>query len=108
MYHPRILSKGNVDERSKFTDQEGQSPGSDLNTENLEYDARVVCLVNELARVRNYVCIKRDNAEWYAGEGRMFRFTWVYFLRFLQFLRFGGLPHSPMPISVSFNSITTA
>ena len=51
-YHHSILGKVTADEGSKFLDQDSQSPGSDLNSETLEYDARVVCLVNELTRVR--------------------------------------------------------
>jgi len=73
-YHPSILGKGTAEERSKFLGQESQSPHSDLNSETPEYDACVVCLVNELTRVRNFVRIRvyRDKAKRYAGQGRMF------------------------------------
>ena len=53
--HPSILGKGTADERSKLLGQESQSPGSDLYSETPEYDTCVVCLVNELPRVRNFV-----------------------------------------------------
>jgi hypothetical protein len=81
-YHPGILGKGTADERSKFLGQESQSPGLDLNSETPEYDACVVCLVNELKRVRNFVRIYRDKAKRYAGQGCIFQLTWVAFLAF--------------------------
>ena len=76
------MGKGTAGEQSKFLGQESQSPGSDLNSVTPEYEARVVCLVNELTRVRNFVRIYRDKAKRYAGQGRMFRLTWVVFLAF--------------------------